>query len=371
MISSVRIQGFRALKNFKMEKLGRINLLVGKNNTGKTSVLEGLYLLVTRGDPRAIWRVMDRRGEFLVSDDRVTNDHADPREADVCHLFFGHGLNVGTRADIAASDRAISFQIREVRDLDLFAQEPAEMELGPGPRLVIHIDGTPPPLRSLLPLSDRGGLPVDRLRVSSSLAAKAPDINSHQYISTDSLSVQELHTAFDAISLSPREDRVTRALQFLEPRVERIAVAPLSMADRILGRTATRGGFKVKLRSLDEPVPIGSLGDGTWRMLGLAIAMSRATNGLLLVDEIDTGFHHTVLTEMWKFVAEAAKEFNIQIFATTHSYDCVRSLAAVCRDDVRIGSDVTIQRLEVDKERAISYNEAEIIALARDNIESR
>jgi len=192
-------------------------------------------------------------------------------------------------------------------------------------------------------------------------------VNNHQYVSTDSLSVLELQMAFNDISLSPREDRVIRALQFLEPRIERIALAPPSFGDSF----AIRGGFKVKLKDSDKPVPIGSLGEGTWRMLGLAIALSRAANGLLLVDEIDTGFHHTVLTDMWKFLAEAAKEFNIQVFATTHSYDCVRSLAAVCRDDVRIGSDVTIQRLEVDKERAISYNEAEIIALARDNIESR
>jgi predicted ATP-dependent endonuclease of OLD family len=68
MIRSVRIQGFRALKTFRMESLGRINLLISRNNTGKTSVLEGLYLLVTRGDPAAIWRVMTRRGEFLVPD---------------------------------------------------------------------------------------------------------------------------------------------------------------------------------------------------------------------------------------------------------------------------------------------------------------
>jgi predicted ATPase len=366
MIGSVRIRGFRALKNFGMENLGRINLLVGKNNTAKTSVLEGLYLLVTRGDPAAFWRVMSRRGEFLVSD--VTSDRPVRREIDVCHLFFGHGLNVGTRADIAtkneASDRAISFQVREAQRDDnpeLFAQEPSELEVGLGPRLAIQIDGTPAPLLPLLPLSSRGGLRAVRFLVSGTLAA---DVYNHQYISTDSLSVQELQTAFNSISLSPREDRVIRALQFLEPRVERMALAPISS-------TATRGGIKVKLKGSDEPVPIGSLGEGTWRMLGLAIALSRAANGLLLVDEIDTGFHHTVLTSMWKFVAEAAREFNIQVFATTHSYDCVRSLAAVCREDVRIGSEVTIQRLEVDKERAISYSEAEIIALARDNIESR
>ncbi len=374
MISSVRIRGFRALKNFEMKSLGRINLLVGKNNTGKTSVLEGLYFLVTNGDPAAIWRVMTRRGEFLVPD--ATTERP-IREIDVCHLFFGHSLNVGTRADIEtrneASERTISFQITEARreeDPTLFAQLPLEIETGLGPRLAIQIEGIPPPPLSLVPLSSRGGLRADTFRLLNNKAANVSrsDVNNHQYISTDSLSVQELQTAFNTISLSPREDRVIRALQFLEPRIERIALAQISSGNIGMG---TRGGIKVKLKGSDEPVPIGSLGEGTWRMFGLAIALSRATNGLLLVDEIDTGFHHTVMTDMWKFLADAAREFNIQIFATTHSYDCVRSLAAVCRDDVRIRSEVTIQRLEVDRERTISYNEAEIIALARDNIESR
>ena len=224
-------------------------------------------------------------------------------------------------------------------------------------------------------LSSRGGLRAETFQLLNNIAANAPrsDAANHQYITTESLSVQEVQALFNNISLSPREDRVIRALKFLEPRIERIAIAqvsPIFLSGFTSGFT-TRGGIKVKLKDSDEPIPIGSLGEGTWRMLALAITLSRSINSLLLIDEIDTGFHHTVMTSMWKFVAEAAKEFNIQVFATTHSYDCVRSLAAVCRDDVRIRSDVTIQRLEPGCEKTISYNEAEIKALARDNIESR
>lgn len=345
------------------------------NNTGKTSVLEGLYLLATNGDPAAIWRVMTRRGEFLVPD--IAPGRPIQQEIDICHLFFGHDLKVGVRADLAtkneSSERTISFRVKAAQREDdpaLYAQIPPEIEAGLGLRLAVRIEGTPPPLLPLVPLSSRGGLRAETFQLLNNMAANVPRSadDNPQYISTESLSVQELQAAFNTISLSPREDRVIRALQFLDPRIERIALTQILP---VYAGFAIRGGIKVKLKGSDEPVPIGSLGEGTWRMFGLAIALSRATNGLLLVDEIDTGFHHTVMTDMWKFVAETANEFNVQVFATTHSYDCVRSLASVCHDNVRIRSDVTIQRLEVDKERAISYNEAEIIALARDNIESR
>jgi AAA15 family ATPase/GTPase len=105
--------------------------------------------------------------------------------------------------------------------------------------------------------------------------------------------------------------------------------------------------------------------------LALAIAISGARDSLLLIDEIDIGLHHTVLKKMWTFISDVAKEFNVQVFATTHSLDCVYSLAAVCHADTKVGSQVTIQRLELGEEHTVPYNEAEIIALAKNHIEPR
>src|SRR5207244_1531771 len=113
------------------------------------------------------------------------------------------------------------------------------------------------------------------------------------------------------------EELVVRALRFIDTEIER--VAPL-VSPYWFGGTS-RGGFVVRRRG-EERVPIGSFGDGIWRMFALAVALSRVKGGLLLIDEIDTGLHFTVMTEMWRFVNDVSKEFNIQVFATTHSYDC-------------------------------------------------
>ena len=78
-------------------------------------------------------------------------------------------------------------------------------------------------------------------------------------------------------------------------------------------------------------MPISTFGDGLRRILALRLSFVGTANGFLLADEIDTGLHWTVIEEMWRFVVEVAPKNNVQVFATTHSYDCIRGLASLIR----------------------------------------
>jgi AAA15 family ATPase/GTPase len=103
MINSVDIDGYRGFKNYKVHELGRVNLLVGKNNSGKTSVLEALYLLSSGGDPYAIWQICSRRGEQINFEER-TSRFGRNMEVDVSHLFNGHELYIGQKFSISKKD---------------------------------------------------------------------------------------------------------------------------------------------------------------------------------------------------------------------------------------------------------------------------
>jgi AAA15 family ATPase/GTPase len=131
-----------------------------------------------------------------------------------------------------------------------------------------------------------------------------------------------------------------------------------------------RGGFIAKVKGFEHPIPIGSLGDGMWRMLAMAIAITQCKGGFLLIDEIDTGLHYTVMADMWKLIYNAAKEFDVQVFATTHSNDCVYSLAPVCPSNAD-ENNVTVQRIEAGKFRAVPYSEIEIKIAAEKGLELR
>src|SRR3989442_2055979 len=99
MILSIQIEGYRGFERFDMTSLGRVNLLVGTNNSWKTSVLEVLHLLTTRGDPMSLWQVLWRRGERVPA----ASSRRPQAELDVSHLFTGHDTHIASKVSMSAA----------------------------------------------------------------------------------------------------------------------------------------------------------------------------------------------------------------------------------------------------------------------------
>jgi AAA15 family ATPase/GTPase len=218
----------------------------------------------------------------------------------------------------------------------------------------------------LVPLSPRGGLSSRYISRSSVDRSDSPPI---QFISTAALSPEEVLSLFDQVVLTPEEDLLVDALRTIEPNIERIASLG---SDRSRFASGVRqGNIVVKLLNHRDRIPIGSMGDGIWRMLGIALSLVNAKNGILLIDEIDTGLHYSVLSKMWHLVKTTSERLNIQVFATTHSRDCYESLASISRDEISEGSCVTIQRIERNAKQSISFSEQEIVAASERGIEVR
>lgn len=238
-----------------------------------------------------------------------------------------------------------------------------------GMRAALGISGIPRPIASVIPLSRSAGLYADAIdgRLRRQHARLYDGVAPVMFITTESIVGAELVAMWNKIALTPHESLVLRALQFLEPKIERIAAQ--SSPDPYYS-TQSRSGFILKLSGVDQPVPIGSMGDGMWRMLAMAIAITQCRGGVLLVDEIDTGLHYTVLTEMWRLIFNAAREFDVQVFATTHSSDCIRSLAELTLEATS-SNDLSVQRIEADKSRAVRYDPEELSIASQREIEVR
>jgi predicted ATPase len=88
----------------------------------------------------------------------------------------------------------------------------------------------------------------------------------------------------------------------------------------------------VKLKDENELIPIKSMGDGVFRALQIALTSFQSANGFFLIDEFENGLHYTVQEQIWDFIFKIAKQYNIQVFATTHSNDTVRSFLKVALD---------------------------------------
>ena len=375
MISSIQITGYRGLDQLNMSDLGRVNLLVGTNNSGKTSVLEAIEILTSKGDPARIWQITFRRGErvttLLPAIPGTPNDKA-PRlhvEGDICHLFTGHEIHPGKRFSIAASNETPKRSV----DLEIIELSPKErveaMTLSASPdelvsNLAITITGHPPPPSSRMLLSRVGGISPEHIVFPRGGASGSSDT---QFITTESISRDRLLSFWSKVALKPEEELVLQALRFLDKDIERIAPVAPSLPNVY---APSRGGFIIKRASSEQPVPIGSMGDGMWRMLAMSIAITLCKGGTLLVDEIDTGLHYTVMSSMWKLIFNAAKQFDVQVFATTHSYDCIYSLAQLA-DESDAKNPITVQRLERGRSEAVPFSEQELVIAAEREIEVR
>ncbi len=366
MISSLQIQGYRGLEKFEMGGLHRVNLLVGKNNSGKTSALEAIFLLATRGDPSTLWQVLWRRGERLSATVHRTPDRAP--DLDVSHLFTGHGMRLGSSFTLSAKnekpERFLTFTLSEIKSEKDPSETSKQARLIPS-RVGLEIKGHPAPLIKQMPLSQSGGLDSEVLQSPRRLRRELLNEFPAQFITAESLDGSDLISLWDKVALTPNEERVVAALQFLDLDVQRIA-------PQVGGQYFyPRGGFIVKVKGHSQPLPIGSMGDGMWRMLAMAIAIAHCKDGVLLVDEIDTGLHYTVMANMWRLIFGAAADLNVQVFATSHSSDCIRSLAELCYEETAIADNVTLQRIEKGKPEAIPYTADEIEIAAERRVEVR
>ena len=381
MLKTIKIENFRGFQSFELQQLGRVNLLVGTNNSGKTSILEAVQLLCSRTNLEPLIETMNSRSEYFLGDDRRRD-----RELDIRHLFYEHEIEQGSQFSISGVNDNIleqfivSIGIRPIRSrydsgvdsdeqLNLFNEEPFSSDIDELKVLDFTIKWTHGKEEEKWerPLSLNGGLAEDYIRRLRLIGPQKKLARKTQFVTSSSLTTEKMIELFDQVVLTPEEKLVQEALQVIEPRIERIA----SVSSEKYRRSDSRGGFVVRLSKSKQRVPIGSMGDGIWRMLGLALATVSAEGGVLLVDEIDTGLHFTTMSDMWKLIWETSKRLNVQVFATTHSRDCWTSLASIASQEDVAGDGITIQRIQRGKDTGIVFTEREIVIAAERGIEVR
>lgn len=107
------------------------------------------------------------------------------------------------------------------------------------------------------------------------------------------------------------------------------------------------------------------------RILALALAVNQVPGGILLIDEVDTGLHYSVMGDLWRSLVEAARQFDIQVFATTHSLDCINGLSWLHRNRPDLAEDVSLQSLDRRLDKAVAYEPDQIQVAVEQQIEVR
>ena len=262
----------------KIDGLARVNLLVGKNNSGKSSVLEAVNLLARGGHPLAVWQPSYRRGEAVYDERGVDAPRLRRTEIEVSHLFTGHKLEPSVFFEISgrivSGARYVRYTVEkaggEVEETDTVQLDLGMIErvFGQKGRLALNMKSDT--MSASVPLSRFGGFGLREME-SLDIKQTIPVV----MVSTDSLSVPYLVESWGDIQLRPPEVLVLKALQFLDNSIEKIQPKTSSLP-RSSG--AVRGGFEIKLKDAELPVPIGSMGEGMWRVLALVVALAQSSN---------------------------------------------------------------------------------------------
>lgn len=366
MISDLKIQGFRLFQDFEIHSLARVNLIVGTNNSGKSSLLEAIHLLTSDDVRSSLMYILSERGEFVSGswDPRIQRGRGGGYQ--VSQIFHDRALIAGKKAVIHSCDDRDAVLRITLQDDRAQRREPDQPSMfddvgstegraewivfernghgGEGVRLRITEDGL---------LGDR---PFSTRRV---LHPKGRS----RFMTTNYIGFDELATLWDKITLTPKEQKVVESLRILEPTVERISFS---------SSQTSNSGILLKLSSEEGPVPLGSMGDGMRRILAISASLVSVDDGTLLVDEIDTGLYHRVITDMWRLVIETADRQDAQVFATTHSWDCVKAFrnALIDSSNPQIGCLLRLER-SGNRVKVVRYSVDDLDIAVEEGIEVR
>lgn len=327
MLSSFEIENFRLFQHLEVGKLSRVNLVVGRNNAGKSTFLEALELYASNASANVLLDLVESRQETWFSE-------AQPHSQDflgnpIRHLFFGHQLpgigeagislgevnsheklHIGAAAYQNKSDeegtirriRIPDFQIdEEVSNIEFFLVA----EEGEKSRRLFRLDRDVRDIR----------------RTTRVLYGRQEPEFKYiwQLVSTDNMPNRKLAALWDLTSLTNLESEIIAALGLIDERVSGVAF----VEDISKGRSNDNRIPLVKIEGIDEPLPLKSMGDGITRLFHIIVALVNARNGLLLIDEFENGLHWSVQPKVWDIVFQLSERLNVQVFATTHSRDCL------------------------------------------------
>lgn len=392
-LNTLKVERFRQLNEVRIARLGDVNLIVGGNNSGKSTLLDSLRLYASKASPQLIEDLLSEHGELGFPAGDGSFDTASDRS--IANLFHGRAFPSGDGQAIyigeldhsnfiqlehvflreEIEERDEEGEITAVRRLKRVEKssrnnlaelvEAIELSYSEGSGLIASVArGTAFPLTDLF----SGRRMSFRARYEDSLISIPSS-----YVPSKFGGHADLAEAWDEVVLTDGEKYALDALRLIEPETEGLAFVQVVRSRRagsLPTRTRDERSAVLRVKSSQGPVPLQSMGDGMTRVLQLILAAFRAKGGFLLIDELENGLHFSVQVQVWRLLFSLAKANGTQVFATSHSLDCVRAFSHVAESNDLDGVLIRMERSS-DQTMAAEVDETSLHELIESMIEVR
>lgn len=395
MLSTLLIKNFRSLENFEVNKLGRLNLIVGKNNSGKSTVLEALRIYAGNAQLALLEEIAaghDEKYRFAESE-QAEEGQEFPFE----HFFSGRVFPEDDSGAIRIGESLDSPGLLKINNAYYVETEEditgENGETYTRTRRKIYskselLEGTEGEIKQAIVVSKNDKMRLFDMdkqftgRRTRSISSETGEILPCSFVSTQFNqfnTFDELADIWDKVQFTEFGNTVRNALKIISGDCENIAFvkndvrSPMGISPY---RQELRRTAKIKLEGSYRAVPLSSMGDGMLRILQLILKVVPAKGGFLLIDEFENGLHFSVQEKTWALLFELAEQLDIQVFATTHSWDCIESFAKVAKDKTdiegvlfRVGQ--SIRTSEKGRTIATIFDEEKLANITQADVEVR
>ena len=357
-LENITIHQFRGLKELELKDLGQINLLVGVNNSGKTSVLEALSIYCNSLDLRS-WLSTASQREDSSSTSRTLSldslrwlfDKEKPQTGTI--LISGNGtFAIKKMRAIYEEIEGMFFpkkanhrvsRIEQLTEQAIYKEEESisegedVLELRKGLNLRVELEDNqlnlfdrefPTFVKNYQLWENDFIFPRNHFKPEYTLSTSIVTPTSHRS------NIGQIRLLSEA-SFHNFKSNVLDLLNQIDQNISdvELLVSPESISSQV--------NIYIQHKKLGL-VPLSSFGDGVRRLLHIALKLASVKGGILLIDELESTIHTEALQNSFQWLAKWSKEMNVQIFATTHSLESIDSLLFVNHESL----DLVLYRLE-------------------------
>jgi len=257
-IKNIEIKNFKCFEDFKAEGFGRVNLIGGKNNVGKTAFMEASYLVIQQ-------HLEALAQTFIIREKR---NYTDDLQRD----------NILSNIDdILKNNFTITINNGKIIDSKLYENH------------IMYIE-------------------TDILEISKKL-------NFNIQFLDNGLMDKQLERLYAYFQEKNREDIFNQYIKELDPSIQNFKFI------QSVPKLEINGNY----------IHLSNFGDGLKIYIAIICSIYACKDGQLFIDEIDNGIHYSKLDKLWEIILSISKQQNIQVFATTHSKECIESYARVAK----------------------------------------